>query len=73
MDTFKKQVDFRLADDHKSGARPATARRTDIPGIAASLLADDGKAKNPPGVNREGVGRFSSYFFICVSTGIRIP
>jgi ribonuclease R len=26
VDTFKKQVDFRLADDHKSGARPAASR-----------------------------------------------
>jgi ribonuclease R len=26
VDTFKKQVDFRLADDHKSGARPAVLR-----------------------------------------------
>ena len=32
-----------------------------------------GKSKNPPGANREGVLRFSGYFFIAWSVGIRIP
>jgi hypothetical protein len=38
----------------------------------AALPKGHGETKNPPGANREGVLRFSGYFFIPWSAGIRI-